>query len=189
MSPSASSEPARSDAFDPDRVIRLIAADAYELHRLVYALCARSAERRFLFTPVALAGKAQWVLVRSFDVTTRFTEGHRFDLQLRAAPTIKHAGRRRSIGASPAKDPLRLRWLHARARERGFELLAEPAVHVERVRLEHASTPFAFTACTYRAPVRITDPAAFTRAYTRGIGQGRAFGCGMILLTNRETAR
>ena len=189
MSPSAPSQPARSDAFDPDRTIRLIAADAYELHRLVYALCARSAERRFLFTPTAVSGNAQWVLVRSFDVATRFTEGHCFDLSLRAAPTIKHAGRRRSIGASPAKDPLRLRWLHARARERGFELLAEPAVHVERVRLEHARTPFAFTACTYRAPVRITDPAAFTRAYTRGIGQGRAFGCGMILLTNREHAR
>lgn len=41
-------------------------------------------------------------------------------------------------------------------------------MHVERIRLEHRRTPFAFTACTYRAPVRITDPAAFTRAYIGG---------------------
>ena len=187
--PIASIAPVRSNAFEPDRLLRVLAADAYDVHRLVYALCARSAERRFVFTPTPVAGTTHWVLVRSFDVQTRFSEGQVFDLHLRAVPTVKHAGRRRSIGAARDKDPLRRRWLHARARERGFELLAEPAMHVERVRLEQARTPFAFNACTYRAPVRVTEPAAFHRAYARGIGQGRAWGCGMVLLADPEPAQ
>ena len=58
-------------------------------------------------------------------------------------------------------------------------------MQVERVRLEEAKVPFAFNACIYRAPIRVTESANFTRAYTRGLGQGRAWGCGMIVL--RET--
>ena len=189
MSPDAPIAPARSSAFEPDRVLRVLAADSYDLHRLVYAQCARRTKRRFLFTPVTVSGKAHWVLVRPFDVATHFNEGQRSICGSAPSPPSSTGGGRRSIGAARAKDPLRLRWLRERAHERGFELLTEPEVHVERIRLERARTPFAFTACTYRAPVRITDPAAFTRAYTRGIGQGRAFGCGMILLANREPAQ
>ena len=90
--------------------------------------------------------------------------------------------RRRSIGAARSKDSLRLRWIHARACENGFRLLSEPEMRVERVRLEEAKVPFAFNACIYRAPIRVTGSAKFTRAYTRGLGQGRAWGCGMIVL-------
>ena len=189
MSAPAPIAPARSSAFEPDRLLQVLAADGYDLHRLVYALLARRTQRRFLFTPASVARTTHWVFVRSFDVQTRFTEGQVFDFHLRALPTVKHAGRRRSIGAARAKDPLRRRWLLARARERGFELLTEPAMHVERVRLEHPGTPFCFNACTYRAPVRVTDSVAFHRAYARGIGQGRAWGCGMVLLTDPEPAR
>lgn len=55
-------------------------------------------------------------------------------------------------------------------------------MRVERVRMEEAKIPFAFNACIYRAPICVTEPAKFTRAYTRGLGQGRAWGCGMVVL-------
>ena len=110
--------PTGPSAFDGDAVLRLIAADHYELHRLVYEALANAGERDFLFAPVAVRARACRVLVRPFRTETRFRVGQRFDMTLRALPTVKYESRRRSIGAAPAKDPLRLRWIRARRRER-----------------------------------------------------------------------
>ena len=172
----------QSAAFDPDRTVRLIATDGYQIHRLIYEALAKDGVRDFLFSPFAVGRGLHAVLVRSGDIRTSFAEGQRFHMTLRAMPTVKMAGRRRSIGAARSKDSLRLRWIHARACENGFRLLSEPEVRVERVRLEEAKVPFAFNACIYRAPNRVTESAKFTRAYTRGLGQGRAWGCGMTVL-------
>ena len=171
-----------SAAFAPDRIVRLVATDGYQIHRLIYEALAKDGVRDFLFAPFAVDGGLHAVLVRSSDVGTRFAEGQRFQMTLRAMPSVKTAGRRRSIGAARSKDSLRLRWIHARARENGFTLLSDPEMRVERVRLEEAKIPFAFNACIYRAPIRISEPEKFTRAYVRGLGQGRAWGCGMIVL-------
>ena len=172
----------RCRAFAPDQIVRLLVTDGYHIHRLVYRAFARNAGRQFLYAPIAVAGTEHVVLVRRSDVETRFAEDQAFEMRLRAMPTVKSGGRRRSIGASRAKDRLRVRWIEARAREHGFTLQAAPQMRVERVRLESARTPWGFTACHYRAPIRLTDPARFTHAYTRGIGQGRAWGCGMVIL-------
>ena len=172
----------QSAAFDPDRTVRLIATDGYQVHRLIYEALAKDGVRDFLFAPFAVTGGLHAVLVRSCDVGTSFVGGQRFHMTLRAMPSVKMAGKRRSIGAGRSKDSLRLRWIHARACANGFRLLSEPEMRVERVRLEEAKVPFAFNACIYRAPIRVTESAKFTRAYTRGLGQGRAWGCGMIVL-------
>ena len=171
-----------SAAFEPDRVVRLVAHDGYHVHRLIYATLATRGVRDFLFAPFAVDGDVYAVLVRPLGVETHFAEGQRFHLTLRAMPAVKHGGKRRSIGASRSKDSLRLRWIRSRADESGFRLLADPRMRVERIRLEDAKIPFGFNSCLYQAPIRITDPAPFTRAYTRGVGQGRAWGCGMMIL-------
>ena len=170
-------------------MLRLTAADHYELHRLVYEALAHAGERHFLFAPVPVHARADRVLVRACRLAPSFYMGQRFEMTLRALPTVKHASRRRSIGAAPDKDPLRLRWIRARARENGFGLLDEPEMTVERVWIPKPGHRFAFNACLYRAPIAVADPGPFTRAYTRGIGQGRAWGCGMILLTDPEPPR
>ena len=184
MSPRRPVATGRSPAIPPDRVVGVLASDGYHVHQLVYATFARGGARQFLFCPVAISGREYRVRVRPCDIETRFTDGQEFDLDLRALPTVKVAGKRRSIGRAPAKDALRLRWIRARAREHGFALRSEPALRVERVRLDAAKIPFAVTVCTYRARVRVTDAAKFARAYTRGIGQGRAWGCGMMILSD-----
>ena len=171
-----------SAAFDPDRVVRLLATDGYAIHRLVYAVFATAGARDFLYTPFALGGALHAVHVRHFDVATRFAAGDAFEMRLRALPTVKSGGRARSIGAARAKDALRRRWLLSRAAAHGFMLLEAPRIRTERVRLETAKRPFAFNACRYRVRIRITDPLRFTRAYTRGIGRGRAWGCAMPML-------
>ena len=174
----------RSAAFEPDRVVGVLATDGYHVHQLVYATFARGGARRFLFCPVAVAGPAYRVRVRPCDVETCFADGQEFRMVLRAMPTVKTAGKRRSIGRARAKDPLRLRWIRARAREHGFALWSEPELRVERVRFEAARIPFGVNVCTYRARVRVTDVAKFACAYARGIGPGRAWGCGMMILTD-----
>ena len=114
----------RLAAAEADRCLRLLAADGYDVHRLVYASCASAGVRDFLYAPYSVAETAYVVYVRRFDVPTRFAEGMAFEMTLRAMPTVKCAGRRRSIGASQVKDPLRVRWIMARARQHGFTLLA-----------------------------------------------------------------
>ena len=162
--------------------MRLLATDGYHIHRLVYGAFASDAGRHFLYAPFVVAGTQYVVFVRPSDVETRFAEDQVFEMRLRAMPTVKSGGRRRSIGTSRSKDGLRMRWIEARAREHGFTLQAAPQMRVERVRLESAKTPWGFNVCHYGVPIRLIDPARFTRAYTRGIGQGRAWGCGMVIL-------
>ena len=177
----------RLAAVEPDRFVRLLATDDYDVHRLVYATFATGGVRDFLYAPFVLEGCRHAVFVRAFDVPTRFAEGMEFQMTLRAMPAVKANGRRRSIGASHSKDPLRLRWIEARAHAHGFTLLAAPQMHLERVRLEGARRPFGFNTCIYRVPIRVTDAVRFARAYTRGVGQGRAWGCGMPLLSEIGT--
>ena len=179
----------RSAALEPDRMVRLLATDDYHVHRLIYEAFARDGVRDFLFAPFPVSGELHGVLVRFRDVKTHFFEGQGFQMILRAFPTVKVAGKRRSIGAARAKDSLRLRWIHARTRANGFDLVADPAMHVERIRLEDAKTPFGINTCIYRAPVRVTEPGRFTRAYTQGVGQGRAWGCGMLILRDTASGR
>ena len=147
----------------PDQVVRLLATDGYDVHRLIYEAFVTAGGRDFLYAPFAVGGGLHAVFVRRFDVQTRFAAGMQFAMTLRAMPAVKANGRRRSIGAARAKDALRLRWIEARARERGFTLLATPEMRVERVRLEAAKRPFAFNACIYRVPIRVTDAVRFTR--------------------------
>ena len=45
-----------SAAFDPDRVVHLLATDGYAIHRLVYAAFATAGGRDFLYAPFALGG-------------------------------------------------------------------------------------------------------------------------------------
>ena len=68
----------RSDAFERDRVVRLVADDGYHVHRLIYEALAKDGVRDFLFAPFAVTGGLHVVLVRSRDVRTRFAEGQRF---------------------------------------------------------------------------------------------------------------
>ena len=110
----------------PDQLVRLLATDGYDVHRLIYQTFATGDGRDFLYAPFAVAGDLHAVFVRRFDVATRFAAGMEFAMTLRAMPAVKTAGRRRSIGASRTKDRLRLRWIEARAREHGFALLAAP---------------------------------------------------------------
>ena len=92
----------------PDQVVRLLATDGYDVHRLIYEAFVTAGGRDFLYAPFAGGGGLHAVFVRRFDVQTRFAAGMQFAMTLRAMPAVKANGRRRSIGAARAKDGLGL---------------------------------------------------------------------------------
>ncbi|RHX83882.1 type I-E CRISPR-associated protein Cas6/Cse3/CasE [Leptospira stimsonii] len=80
-----------------------------------------------------------------------------------------------------------LEWIHKKALDNGFSLLE---VMIEKEsdssasktkRSDLPSIPKIHTV-TFSGILRITDPEKFKIAYTKGIGSGKAFGCGMLLL-------
>ena len=144
----------------PDQVVRLLATDGYDIHRLIYETFATGEGRDFLYAPFAVDGDLHAVFVRRFDIQTRFAAGMEFAMTLRAMPAVKANGRRRSIGAARAEG-----WAQA-------SLAQGPRPRARR-RSGHSGSTRAS-----RVPVRITEPVRFTR----GIGQGRAWGCGMPIL-------
>ena len=86
----------------PDQVVRLLATDGYDVHRLIYEAFVTAGGRDFLYAPFAGGGGFHAVFVRRFDVQTRFAAGMQFAMTLRAMPAVKANGRRRSIGAARA---------------------------------------------------------------------------------------
>ena len=87
-------------------MVRVLAVDDYDVHRLIYEAFARDSVRDFFFAPFPVSGELHGVLVRFGDVKTCFAEGQGFHMILRAFPTVKVGGKRRSIGAARAKDGL-----------------------------------------------------------------------------------
>ena len=59
--------------------MHLFATDAYTVHRLVYETYAGEDGRRFLYAPFVLTAHLHAVLVRPFDVATRFAAGQAFE--------------------------------------------------------------------------------------------------------------
>ena len=56
---------------EPDRLVRLLATDGYDVHRLIYEAFATGEERDFLYAPFAVDGDLHAVFVRRLDVPRR----------------------------------------------------------------------------------------------------------------------
>jgi CRISPR system Cascade subunit CasE len=77
-------------------------------------------------------------------------------------------------------------WLDRRAQSLGIDL------DRETVKAESYTTnpvfrpgkrkPFTLSILDLKGEADVTDPSALTRALTRGIGRGRAYGCGMMMI-------
>lgn len=160
---------------------------AHDLHKQVYDLCAGAGQpRKFIYgdfgAVVVVRGDLPQFLHRDARDAIKAEPNQEYSFVLRAYPTVKFGNKRRSIGASPAKDDLRLRWIERRARERGFELIGTPLMTVQAVTINKNGRAFGFNAVTYEGRLRVTDAEALNAALVAGIGQGRAYGCGFMII-------
>lgn len=85
------------------------------------------------------------------------------------------------------REQEQLQWIAKRGSENGFEILdvmiesSDNSNAFKTKVTEKHKIPKIHTV-TFSGVLRITDPEKFKTAYTKGIGSGKAFGCGMLLL-------
>ncbi|EPG75125.1 CRISPR-associated protein Cas6/Cse3/CasE, subtype TIGR01907-like protein [Leptospira fainei serovar Hurstbridge str. BUT 6] len=103
--------------------------------------------------------------------------------------TVSHEQREKlkSKKVGVYREQEQLQWIAKRGSENGFEILnviiessgnsnAFKTKATERHKISKIHT------VTFSGVLRITNPEKFKTAYTKGIGSGKAFGCGMLLL-------
>ena len=73
-------------------------------------------------------------------------------------------------------------WLGARAQKLGFTLDDESLFIDGYERHRGKSDELRFSTVDFSGRLRVTDPAALKRTLVEGVGHGKAFGCGLLLL-------
>jgi CRISPR-associated protein Cas6/Cse3/CasE subtype I-E len=159
------------------------APSLYQLHQLVYARFAQGGRRDFLYAPLQLPHTLA-VLVRGpFDgqALPSLAAGDEAAFSLRALVTVKSRedNRRRPLGRGRTAE--RLAWLARRGGEHGFEVL-QADVTVERRPFDKPGRTAWLDVSEFNGRLRVTDAEKFAAALDGGIGKGRAFGFGMLVL-------
>lgn len=127
-----------------------------------------------------------------------FTSGQKFAFKLRANPTVTREGRRHDVvmdrkRALGAKRPTNIAeiweeagrdWLCARAARLGFTVLGlkADAYRVHRIPRPGAAAPVSFASLDLSGRLRVEDPAKLRAALVSGVGHGKAWGCGLLLV-------
>lgn len=94
------------------------------------------------------------------------------------APGTRAEARRDAIDAAGHA------WLARQAERCGFALLGAPAVdgYLRRRIPRDAGAPAIISTLDFDGLLQVQDPVAFAGALANGIGRGKAFGCGLLLI-------
>ncbi|MGW5122065.1 type I-E CRISPR-associated protein Cas6/Cse3/CasE [Streptomyces noursei] len=148
----------------------------------------------------------QWESKPYTPLLDRIETGQRYAFRLTASPTYRtaspaHDQRGRRLPHTTARH--QLRWLVDKAPTHGFTIPAagtpddlgpdgEVPLQVQLRhrgkntfgKRDHKDNPIrvALTTATYEGALDVTDPQALRALLTTGIGQGRAYGCGLLTL-------
>lgn len=76
----------------------------------------------------------------------------------------------------------RLAWLSRKAKQNGFTLLQVSESAMETLYGKKEGEEIRYRTIAFDGMLRITDPDLFLNAYTTGIGPGKAYGLGMLML-------
>lgn len=185
---------------------------AYDLHKALWTCfpgLPAGTVRPFLFRTAELAAGtrilmlskerpipldfAEWDGTKAFQA--EFAAGSLFLFRLRANP-VKRATSDRRLRAitdrrapdSGGQSPLRA-WLEGKARLHGFELKSVPefsACHLAEFDKKAGAGTIRLNVVDIGGALQVTDADRFADAFRNGIGHGRAFGCGMLLLRRIE---
>ncbi len=148
----------------------------------VYLYSAVPVEEARLLPPMTLAAQREmsaWLGeleeggVRSFDLLT---------MPFRKQPDASGGNSRRRVLRSREE---RLAWLERKAEQNGFRILRAEETAGEKSSAAHAAGRggvLYLDSYRYSGVLQITDAEAFRNAVRRGIGAGKAYGLGMLLL-------
>ena len=134
-----------------------------------------------------------WSQVRGFvpidepaDITglrEKLNKDCAFGFRLFASPTKKVArdGKLSSRVFLKTADE-RDQWLHRQAQKSGFELISFSEVSETKVAGRKKDMSVNYTGVLFTGVLRIVDPDLLWKAYCQGIGPGKAYGLGMLMI-------
>jgi CRISPR system Cascade subunit CasE len=119
------------------------------------------------------------------DMTAILSDGRRLGFDLLAIPSKKVVGEgknSRRVFLRDADD--RLEWLKRKAEQNGFRLVwcREDGQRRATVSARPGSSPAVHTGIRFRGELVVTDSTRFKEAFQSGIGAGKAYGMGMLML-------
>ncbi len=114
-------------------------------------------------------------------LVSSWKEGDTFNFEIITAPCASVHGKSLSIKDRDG----RLNWLKNQFKNRGADviLLREGREFRYNVKTKKNMRPFCFKPRQYSGILRITDKDAFVEMYSRGIGEQKAYGNGMLVLS------
>ncbi|WP_030144822.1 type I-E CRISPR-associated protein Cas6/Cse3/CasE [Spirillospora albida] len=144
---------------------------------------------------------ARWETFDYGPFLDRLSAGDRWAFRLTANPV--HSVRNKD--GAPTKTTAhigprnQLRWLQQRQEQGGFRLVRKPGANGHQDDLERhellihnrrqlsfkkkgMSKPVTLVTVTYDGRLEVTDPEAFRRTLTQGLGKAKAYGCGLMTL-------
>lgn len=187
------------------REARHLLADCQQMHRTITGLFGTDRKTSQILYRINAAGNRLHIYLYAQNPVTAFPE--RFDIQQRditpwldsmgtgqiwsfdliAAPSKKvgaegRKNSRRRILREPAE---RQAWLERKAEQSGFMILhavEQEQIHVSGKHGAENGGAMYHDAYHYQGTLRITDAEAFRRALQTGIGSGKAYGFGMMMV-------
>lgn len=139
--------------------------------------------------PVSPAARASFNLIQK-DMSAWLSQMKgdlvlQFDLIASPCKKVKFEGKRRSQRRVLKTPDERSAWLYRKATQHGFEILSVVERDHFRIFGRHDSTKGGMmnhNAYHYQGVLRITDAEAFRNVLQSGIGPGKAYGLGMMLV-------
>lgn len=113
----------------------------------------------------------------------KLEEGNLFRFSLFAAPTKKIRREGKLSGRVYLRNPEeRTGWLARHAASGGFELLSCREIAEKQVSGRKSGCEIHYTGVLFDGVLRITDRERFWQTYCAGIGAGKAYGLGMLMI-------
>ena len=159
-------------------------ADTYRLHQHLEGRFGPRVETGYLWT---LANADQLCLVRCPGIKAGPimlrppTEGEVYNFHLRGLVKQKDAASGKRGWYRVDERAPRLRWLARRGEDHGF-MVETAAVHATRLPIEKPGRPFWLDVSEFVGCLQVIDADKLAQALVDGIGGGRAWGLGMLLL-------
>ena len=116
--------------------------------------------------------------MNSDERNRKLVEGGHLFFNCRLQPTIKHNGRRIAI----RKMEERGEWLYRKFHDSGSEVIDYTEYGRETISFRHNNNKGMIETFIFQGHLKITDAEKFLKLYRKGIGAGKAYGCGMLIL-------
>ena len=149
----------------------------------VYMYSSQTIDSERLFPGMTLVGQ------RDIDPwLDNMSDGQRWSFDLLACPSkkVQIPGLKNSLRRVFQTQQERLAWISRKANQYGFELISVKELESSQLLGRHSSDrggPIYFGAFHYQGSIHITDARLFQKAVSTGIGPGKAYGLGMMILS------